>query len=167
MSEFTPINTQEEFDTAIKDRLSRQESKIRSEYADYDELKKQSETWAADKQSYEKTIENNNTAYKTLNDQLIEANGKIAQYETDALKTRIAIETGVPMELRNFLQGTTEEEIKASAEQLGKFTKQGGQTPPLADPEGDPGKSTYELNGKVNEDRVRKKFIDSFKILEE
>ena len=70
------------------------------------------------------------------------------------------------MELRSYLKGTTEEEIKSSAEQLGKFTK-GGQVLPLANPEGEKGKDLYELTGKVDEDRVRKKFIDSFKILEE
>ena len=166
MSEFTPINTQEEFDAAIKDRLGRQESKIRGEYADYDNLKKQSETWTAEKQSYEKTIADNKTAYETLNGQLTEANGKIAQYETDALKTKIAIETGLPMELRSYLSGSTEDEIKKSAEQLGKYTK-GSQTLPLANPEGEQGKDQFELTGKIDEDRVRKKFIDSFKILEE
>ena len=101
--EFKPITTQNEFDTAIKDRLARQEKTIRNEYADYENLKKQSETWATEKQFYEKTIEDNKTAYETLNGQLTEANGKIAQYETDALKTRIAIETGLPMELRSYL----------------------------------------------------------------
>lgn len=166
MSEFAPINTQEEFDAAIKDRLARQESKIRGEYADYGDLKKKSETWITEKATLEKTIADNKTANETLNGQLTEANKKIAQYETDALKTRIAIETGLPMELRSYLSGTTEEEIKASAEQLGKFTK-GSQTLPLANPEGEPGKDQFEQTGKVDEERVRKKFMDSFKILEE
>ena len=101
-----------------------------------------------------------------MNEKLTEATRKIAKYETDELKTRIAIETGLPVELRSYLNGTTEEEIKSSAEQLGKFTK-GSQTLPLANPEGERLKDNFELSGKVNEDRVRKKFIDSFKILEE
>ena len=41
----------------------------------------------------------------------------------------------MPLELRGYLKGSTEEEIKASAEELGKFTKV-TQVPPLADPEG-------------------------------
>jgi len=160
MSEFTPINTQEEFDAAIKDRLARQENKIRGEYADYEDLKKQSESWATEKQSYEKTIADSKTDYETLNSKLTEANGKIAQYEMDALKTRITIEAGLPMELRGYLNGTTEEEIKASAEQLGKFTK-GSQAQPLADPEGDPQKDKFSVTGKINEDRAMKKFAES------
>ena len=35
MSEFKPITTQEDFDNAIKERLSREKSK----YIDYDQLK--------------------------------------------------------------------------------------------------------------------------------
>lgn len=166
MSEFTPITTQDEFDALIKDRLARQESKIRGEYADYDNLKKQADAWTTEKQSYEKTIADNKTAFDDLNQKYADATGKIAQFETDALKTRIAIETGLPMELRSYLSGNTEEEIKSSAEQLGKYTK-GSQVLPLANPEGEPSKNDFERTGKVNEERVRQKFINSFKILEE
>lgn len=166
MSEFTPITTQDEFDALIKDRLARQESKIRGEYADYDNLKKQADAWAAEKQSYEKTIADNKTTFDDLNQKYTDATGRIAQFETDALKTKIAIESGLPMELRDYLSGSTEDEIKASAEKLGKFTK-GSQVPPLANPEGEPSKSDFDRTGKVNEERVRQKFINSFKILEE
>jgi hypothetical protein len=166
MSEFTPINTQDEFDAAIKDRLARQESKIRGEYADYDNLKKQADTWAEEKQSYEKTIADSKTAFDDLNQKYTDATGKIAQYETDALKTKIAIESGLPVGMFSYLKGSTEEEIKQSAEELGKFTK-GSQVLPLANPEGEPSKNDFERTGKVNEERVRQKFINSFKILEE
>ena len=161
--EFKVINTQEEFDAAIKDRLARQENKIRAEYADYDALKKSAEE---QKTAYEKTIADNKTAFDDLNQKYTEATGKIAQYETDALKTKIAIETGLPIAMISYLKGSTEEEIKTSAEELGKFTK-GSQVTPLANPEGESLKDRYELTGKVDEERVRRKFIDSFKILEE
>ena len=43
MSEFTPITTQEEFDAALKDRLTRdreaQAKKTAEKYADYEDLK--------------------------------------------------------------------------------------------------------------------------------
>lgn len=163
--EFTPINTQEELNKVIGERLASKERSIRAEYADYEELKKQSASWNEEKAAFEKTIADNKTAYDDLNQKLTDAAGKIAQYETDALKTRIAIETGIPTGLYTYLKGTTEDEIRHSAEELGKFTK-GGTLPP-ADPEGATLKNDYDLTGKINEDRVRKKFIDSFKILEE
>ena len=147
MSEFTPINTQEEFDTAIKDRLSRQETSIRKEYEGFEELKKQSETWKKEKETYESTIAKNKTDYEDLNNKYTEATEKVAQYETDALKTKIAIESGLPVAMFSYLKGTTEEEIKKSAEELGKFTK-GGQVSPLADPEGVPPKDDVEAKKK-------------------
>lgn len=145
--EFTPIETQEAFDAAIKDRLARQETKIRSEYADYEDLKKQSGNWEAEKQSYEQTIADNKTAYEDLNAKYTEATGKIAQYETDALKIRITLEAGLPVEMRDYLKGTTEEEIRKSAEGLAKFRK-GGQASPLADPEGEPPKDPKQQSLK-------------------
>ena len=139
---FTPVNTQEEFDTAIKDRLARQESKIRGEYADYEDLKKKSEAWESEKKTFEETIAKNKTSYEDLNKKYTEATGKIAQYETDALKTKVAMESGLPAGLVDYLRGSTEEEIRKSAEELGKFAGRGGQ--PGADPEGDPPKGNKE-----------------------
>lgn len=130
-----PITTQEEFDAAIKDRLKRQEQTIRGEYADYEDLKKKSGTWAEEKEAYEKASAKSKEDYAALDAKYQEATGKIATYEADALKTKIAIENKLPLELRGYLKGSTEEEIKASAEELGKFTKV-TQVPPLADPEG-------------------------------
>lgn len=143
MADFTPIETQEAFDAAIKDRLARQEAKIRGEYADYTDLKKQSEAWAAEKQAYEKTITDNKTSFEDLNQKYTEATGKIAQYETETMKMKIGIETGIPSGLFSYLKGSTEEEIRKSAEELGKFAKS-GQRQPLADPEGEPPKNTTE-----------------------
>ena len=134
--EFTPINSQEEFDAAIKDRLARQETKIRGEYADYEDLKKQAGEWKETKATYEKTIADQKAEYDTLNGKYTEATGKIAKLETEGLKTKVAIETGLPVGLFDYLKGSTEEEIRKSAEELGKFTK-GSQAPPLADPEVD------------------------------
>ena len=98
--------------------------------------------------------------------QLTEATGKIAQYETDALKTKIAIEAGLPVGLFSYLKGNTEEEIKQSAEELGKYAK-AGQRQPLADPEGDEPKGNYSLPGQVNPDRAMKKFMETLKIINE
>lgn len=166
MAEFTPINTQEELNAVIGGRLASQEKKIREEYADYEDLKKQSAAWETDKQAYEKTIADNKTAFDELTQQLTEATGKIAQYETDALKTKIAIEAGLPVGLFSYLKGNTEEEIKQSAEELGKYAK-AGQRQPLADPEGDEPKGNYSLPGQVNPDRAMKKFMETLKIINE
>lgn len=147
-----PITTQEEFDTAIKDRLERQAKTIRGEYADYEELKKKSGEWQKEKEAYEKASAKSKEDYAALNTKYQEATGKIAAYEADALKTKIAIENKLPLELRGYLKGSTEEEIKASAEELGKFAKV-TQAPPLADPEGNQTKG----------DEIMKKLLKSLK----
>ena len=165
MEEFTPIETQEAFDAAIKDRLARQENKIRGEYADYDELKKKSTSWKEEKGKYEESIAAGKKSIEELNQKLSEANGKIAQYELDALKIKVATEAGIPARLCSYLKGTSEDELKKSAEELGKFTK-GGQVAPLADPEGDE-KNDYSFTGKVNESRAMKKFAESLKAINE
>lgn len=164
---FTPINTQEEFDAALKDRLSRQEQKIRAEYAeqegkireeysDYEDLKKRSATWDAEKETLEKSIADSKKDYEDLNAKYTQATGRVAELETDALKVEVTIEKRLPVELKEYLKGTTKEEIEKSAERLAKFAR-GGQTPPLADPEGDPPKDRKkaairqmlkEMNGK-------------------
>ena len=165
MAEFTPINTQEELDKLIGERLASKENKIRAEYADYEDLKKQVAGWNDEKAAFEKTIADNKTAFEELTQKYDDATGKIAKYEADALKTKVAIESGIPAGLFKYLQGTTEEELRKSAEELGKFTK--GATAPLADPEGEPFKDDYETTGKVNVDRATKKFIESLKVINE
>lgn len=147
---FTPINTEEEFQArfneSIKDRLAQQERKIRGEYADYEDLKKQSASWTKEKEGYEKTIADNKTAYEELEGKYTEAVKKNTEYETDALKTRIAIESKLPLELRGYLKGNTEEEIKASASELGKFAAK--KTAPMADLDDEPPKDKKQQSMK-------------------
>ena len=83
-----------------------------------------------------KTLEGERTNLQT---QLTEKDGKIAKYEIDSVKTRIARETGLSYEAIDFLQGSDEEAIRKSAEALrGLVGKQ--PTPPLGNPE--PGDKT-------------------------
>lgn len=137
MSEFTPINTQEEFDTRIKDRLAREKAK----YADYEDIKSQlaeAQTKIAD---FEKTIEKNKKAYDELSAQSQEKDTKIAGYEADALKTSVAINKKLPFELRKYLQGATEEELNASADELLRLST---PVPPLAKSEPEPPKDSRQ-----------------------
>ena len=130
MSEFKPIETQEEFDNMIKDRLTRE----RAKFADYDDIKSQLADANSKIADFEKTIEKNQKAYDDLLAASNEKDTKIAGYEADALRTSVVINKKLPFELRKYLQGSTEEELHASADELLKFqTPQ--QVPPLGDPE--------------------------------
>lgn len=115
MSEFKPINTQEEFDAAIKDRLERE----RGKYADYESLKTQVGTLTTER----------DTAVQQLSD----ANAKIKTYETNSVKMRIAQEKGLPAEMALRLAGETEEDIAKDADSMVQIFKATKGAAPLFD----------------------------------
>lgn len=112
--EFTPIETQEAFNDAIKDRISRE----RAKFADYDELK----AFRAEHEGRVADLEKTSTAQAqkiaAYEKKLAEQEQTIAQQATASLKTGIALKMGLPYELADRLTGTTEEEITADAEKL-------------------------------------------------
>lgn len=118
--EFKPIETQEQFDKMVADRLQRQETKIRTEYADYEAIKK------ANAENAEKLA--------NATEQISGLNAKVKGFELSALKGKVAEEMGIPHGLSGRLSGETEEEIRQDAEKLAPFLK--GSTPaPLANSE--------------------------------
>ena len=119
MSEFKPITTQEEFDAAIKARLSREKEK----YVDYDQLKSRVEELEKENGDLKSTIEATNQSKEDSDKQLEDLRNKIAGYETASLRTRIALKHGLPYDLADRLQGTDEESFKADAERLASFVK--------------------------------------------
>ena len=139
MSEFKPIETQEQFDAAITERIARAKEATRKEF----------DGWLSPKQQKKNTAELE-TKVSGLTSQLQEANekitqsqtqiaerdAKIAKYETDSAKTRIANELGLSYEAVAYLRGENEEEIRKSAEGL-KTIIGTRKAPPLADPEDD------------------------------
>ena len=73
-----------------------------------------------------------------LQTQLTEKDGKIAKYETDSVKTKIARELGLSYEAAEFLKGDTEDDIRASAESLKGIVGKAA-TPPAFNPDPAPG----------------------------
>ncbi len=119
---FEPILTQEAFDAAISARIRRERETVRKEYADYDQIKASLSDAQKKNGEHEASI--------------AELQRKIQGYETDSVKTRIALEKGIPLELKDRLTGTTEEEIRKDADNLSKFLSKGDpEPPPLRDPE--------------------------------
>lgn len=120
MAEFTPIETQEQFDAMVKDRIARAErataEKISEKYSDYDTLKTQNNdlsnqiaqlTEQIRKQT--ETIDGNKTVVDDLT-------AKVQAYETASVKTKIALELGLPYQMAERLNGTDEESIRKDAE---------------------------------------------------
>ena len=132
MSDFQVIETQEQLEAIIKDRIGRAERKAAEKYADYDELKSSIEDkdkQIADlstqlKEQGEKQGETESTI-KTLED-------KVHEYEQASVKTRIAHEEGLPYELAARLTGEDEDAIRQDAKNMAKFIT---KPAPLGSPE--------------------------------
>ena len=141
MSEFKPITTQEEFERRLSDRLEQKERSVSKKYEGYISPEKLTEI----KNGYEGQI-------TTLNGQLETAlnsakgfegytspedlakikkdyDDKIAKYENDSVKTRVAIEMGLPMDIVSRLKGSSEEEIREDAKIFSGLIQ---REPPLA-----------------------------------
>ena len=118
MADFTVIETQEQFDAAIKDRLNREKSKFAEQLAGYDETKAQLDE--ANKKITDLTdaLTAANEKISGFDEQIKERDTKIATYATRAAKTQIAHEMGLSFDAIDFLQGDDEDEIRKSAESL-------------------------------------------------
>ena len=131
MSEFKPITTQEEFDAAIKGRLSREKEK----YGDYDRLKSRVAELEEENVDLKSTIEATNQSKADADKQLEDMQKQIAGYETASLRTRVALQHGLPYDLADRLQGTDEESFKADAERLVGYIKKSQPVAPIRDSE--------------------------------
>ena len=129
MSDFKVIETQEQLDAIIKDRISRAEAKAAEKYADYDDIKAKSADKDKQIAALSSKLDEQKTKYDEYDKQIADLNAKIKDYEAGAVKTRIAHEVGLPYELANRLRGETEEEIRADAQELAKYGRPG--TAPL------------------------------------
>lgn len=130
MAEFTPITTQEEFDTMIKSRLERERNTVSKQYeerlagyADYESLKQQFQALTDEKASWESSTNETAEKMKALESQLTEANQKVKSYELDNIRAQAATANGIPFELRNRITGDTEEAINEDAKNLAQILK--------------------------------------------
>lgn len=125
MADFKVIETQEQLDALIGDRIARAEKKAQEnaakEYADYADLKKKVETYEAQLADYGKKLTEATETAKGHTAEVEELRAKIKNYETATVKARIAHEVGLPYELANRLTGDNEEAIRQDAETMAKF----------------------------------------------
>lgn len=107
--EFTPINTQEEFD-----------ARVREVHGDIAGLQGQIETLTGERDTHAATI--------------AQLQGQIKGYETDSLKRKIAGEKGIPLEFASRLTGDNEADIKADADRMTGLLRAYKGAAPLAEP---------------------------------
>lgn len=133
--EFKAITTQEEFDTAIQERLSRQKKSIEEQYADYAEIKERNAELEAEVGTLKTTLAETNNKYANYDKDVAELNAKIAGYETANMRTRIALQHNIPYDLASRLVGEDEESITADAKKLAELVGHKDPVAPLKDVE--------------------------------
>ena len=138
MAEFKPIQTQEEFNEAIKARLEQAERSFLEKYGNSEEMKTQLSEKDNQIAELTKRFED---ATKTIEGHKAEMDGlnaKVLKYEADSVKTRVAHEEGLPYEMASRLTGDNEEAIRSDAKALAKMMKKSAPTPPPFNPEPTP-----------------------------
>lgn len=128
---FKAIETQEELDRIIQERLNREKGK----FADYDEIKTRNAALETEVDALKSTIEETSTAAKTHEQTIADLNKQIAEKETVNLRTRIALQNGLPIDLADRLIGSDEESIKTDAERLAGLVSKKQTPPPLKNTE--------------------------------
>jgi len=126
MADFQVIETQEQLDKVIGERIKRAErqaaEKAVEQFADYEDLKKQIASLTEQTQKQAEIINGNKTTVDDLT-------AKLHQYETASVKTKVALEMGLPYQMASRLAGDDEKAIRADAEAMAKLI---GKSQPVA-----------------------------------
>ena len=118
---FTVIETQEQLDAVVGERVARAKDVVRKEFEGYispDQLKEQTASLANELSGLKSQIETLTEEKGSLEAQIQEKDKQIAGYAVAAVKANVAREAGLSLEAMDFLQGEDEEAIRKSAEAL-------------------------------------------------
>lgn len=88
---------------------------------DYEELKKTKAALEKQVTDLQNDLVTKESEYSTVGTTLEELKNEVETYKVKDLKTSIAIQAGIPVDLAGRLNGETEEELKADAEKLSGF----------------------------------------------
>ena len=142
-STFKAIETQEELDSIVKERLKREREANNKRYEGWISPEDHQRTLSEANQTledYKKARENDVKAIEDLT-------AKNAAYETASLKSRIAHEVGLSLEWTGRISGEDEQSIRADAESLKKLVGNGAPLPTKNPESGenlDPSKTAFK-----------------------
>lgn len=129
--DFKVIETQEDFDNAIKARLERERNKYAEQLTELDNVKGELATAKTQITELTEGLKSANEKIAGYDTQIAEKDKAIKAYESHSVKTRIAAEMGLSLSAIDFIKGENEDEIRKSAEDL-KALVGTTQTAPLA-----------------------------------
>ena len=136
MSDFKVIETQEQLEQAVEERLNEEREKYKG-YLSPDEVAEKYKGFLSPDDVAEKykgylspdEVEKKYAGYISA-ESAAEKDTKIKKYEQQAVRTKVAKEPGLSYEAADFIKGDNEEELKKSAEALKSIMGRHG-APPL------------------------------------
>lgn len=134
MSEFKIIETQEQLDEIIKNRIER----VKAKYADYDSLSAKVQDLETEKLKLTELLDKQKEIEGNDKNKIAELEKGIQGWETKALKQKVAIKYNLPFDLADRLKGDSEESLTKDAERLASLVAINNQPlykQPLADVE--------------------------------
>ena len=134
MSDFKVIESQEEFDLIIKERLERAIKKAKEEAKEefvesINSLKNENSSLKNEVAGYKESLED----VKEKDETIRGLNEKISAFERAEVKRNIALEYGLPFKLADKISGDDEDSMKKDAELMAKYFSDSKRTyePPL------------------------------------
>lgn len=134
MGDFKVIETQEQFDAAVADRVKRAKESAEKKYEGWispEDLEKLTNDHKAKLDELNGSLTAANEKIANHDKEIADRDSKIKQYESDSVKTRVAHEMGLTYDAVAFLRGDDEDSIRKSAESL-KGLVGAGNVAPLA-----------------------------------
>ncbi len=127
---FKTIETQEELDAIIGERLTRERESTAEKYADYEEVKNNNATLTAENNNLRETIQTLTSEKTELEENYSKAGAKIKEYEMSDMKIKIALQNGIPYDMANRLVGEDEASLIEDAKKMSELIG-GKPSPPL------------------------------------
>lgn len=120
--EFTPIETQEQFDAMVKERVERAKKSTAKEFEtqlkDLESIKEQLTSKDAEVEALKAKITDFESQKKSSEESIQSMQKELSEVKLKALKSKIAMDAGLPADLAERLTGEDEETLKADAEKL-------------------------------------------------
>lgn len=124
MAEFKAIETQEEFDNAIRKRLEQKEREVSERFKGYlspDDVKALTADYDGKLSKAQTDLEAMTAKLAGHDQEVADLTARAVKAETSLLKGKVANAHGIPLELAGRLVGDTEEEIAKDAETFASF----------------------------------------------
>ena len=145
---FKPIETQEQLNALIGDRIKRAQESVEKKYADY--ISPEDHQKALDASN--KAFDDYKKAHENDEQTIADLTAKNKAYETASIKSRIAHEVGLDYAWINRINGEDEQSIRADAESIKKLVGTGINLMPTknTDAGGDYDSSSAALKSVLN-----------------